>query len=217
MTCEYKRVEMATTPENALVGLGLVLGSALDRKRTIAADILFEALLGSNEAPVQQGHSGCRLGRQRGELHRCRESAALRAHHAAKRAPRRGARAAPLVPGRLPRTCRSTAFRASAWKPSSAATSTICAQRDYGIADGVAIACDALSTWLYDDDAATLALKYGPVSRSFVASWTAAILRTCCASWFCKTTTWHWSSWCRWTPPRAQGPRLPSWQPSAMP
>ena len=36
-------------------------------------------------------------------------------------------------------------------------------QRDYGIADGVAIACDALSTWLYDDDAATLALKYGPV------------------------------------------------------
>ena len=30
-------------------------------------------------------------------------------------------------------------------------------------ADGVAIACDALSTWLYDDDAATLALKYGPV------------------------------------------------------
>ena len=27
VTCEYKRVEMATTPENALVGLGLVLGS----------------------------------------------------------------------------------------------------------------------------------------------------------------------------------------------
>ena len=54
VTCEYKRVEMATTPENALVGLGLVLGSALDRKRTIAADILFEALLGSNEAPVKR-------------------------------------------------------------------------------------------------------------------------------------------------------------------
>lgn len=54
VTCEYKRVEMATTPENALVGLGLVLGSALDRKRTIAADILFETLLGSNEAPVKK-------------------------------------------------------------------------------------------------------------------------------------------------------------------
>ena len=29
----------------------------------------------------------------------------------------------------------------------------------------MAIACDALSTWLYDDDAATLALKYGPVYK----------------------------------------------------
>ena len=62
MTCEYKRVEMATTPENALVGLGLVLGSALDRKRTIAADILFEALLGSNEAPVKKAILAAGLG-----------------------------------------------------------------------------------------------------------------------------------------------------------
>ena len=36
-------------------------------------------------------------------------------------------------------------------------------QRDYGIADGVAISCDVLSTWLYDDDAATLALSYTPI------------------------------------------------------
>ena len=62
MTCEYKRIEMATTPENALVGLGLVLGSALDRKRTIAADILFEALLGSNEAPVKKAILAAGLG-----------------------------------------------------------------------------------------------------------------------------------------------------------
>lgn len=53
---------MATTPENALVGLGLVLGSALDRKRTIAADILFEALLGSNEAPVKKAILAAGLG-----------------------------------------------------------------------------------------------------------------------------------------------------------
>ena len=99
VTCEYKRIEMATTPENALVGLGLVLGSALDRKRTIAADILFEALLGSNEAPVKKAILSAGLGG--------REPAALRAHHAAKRAARRGARAAPRVPGRLPRPMRA--------------------------------------------------------------------------------------------------------------
>ena len=42
--------------------LGLVLGSALDRKRTIAADILFEALLGSNEAPVKKAILSAGLG-----------------------------------------------------------------------------------------------------------------------------------------------------------
>ena len=38
-------------------------------------------------------------------------------------------------------------------------------QRDFGIADGVAIACDALGTWLYEDtdEAATRALEYGSV------------------------------------------------------
>ena len=36
-------------------------------------------------------------------------------------------------------------------------------RRKMFIADVVAIACDSLSTWLYDDEAATLALLYGPV------------------------------------------------------
>ncbi|MFR7798044.1 MAG: hypothetical protein ACLU37_08090 [Collinsella sp.] len=91
-------------------------------------------------------------------------------------------------------------------------------QRDYGIADGVAIACDALSTWLYDDDAATLALKYGPVYEELRSELDGSYFEDRCASWCWKTTTWHWSSWCRWTPPRARRvPRPPSWQPSAMP
>ncbi len=38
-------------------------------------------------------------------------------------------------------------------------------QRDYGYADGVALACDALGTWLYDDadEAATRGIEYGPI------------------------------------------------------
>ena len=39
------------------MGLGYVLGDALDRKRVIAADILFEALLGTNEAPMKKPSS----------------------------------------------------------------------------------------------------------------------------------------------------------------
>ena len=99
VTCEYKRVEMATTPENALLQ-NAQPGVARDLRRVFqdaCRDLCkhgvprerLEAIISSNEYDLRQ--------------------------------------------------------------------------RDYGIADGVAIACDALSTWLYDDDAATLALKYGPV------------------------------------------------------
>lgn len=162
VTCEYKRVEMATTPENALVGLGLVLGSALDRKRTIAADILFEALLGSNEAPVKKAILAAGLG---GNVVSYTAAESLQPYELIMLQ-----NAQPGVARELRRVfqdaCRDLCEHGV---PRERLEATISSneydlrQRDYGIADGVAIACDALSTWLYDDDAATLALKYGPV------------------------------------------------------
>ena len=162
MTCEYKRVEMATTPENALVGLGLVLGSALDRKRTIAADILFEALLGSNEAPVKKAILAAGLG---GNVVSYTAAESLQPYELIMLQ-----NAQPGVARELRRVfqdaCRDLCEHGVPRERLEAIISSNeydLRQRDYGIADGVAIACDALSTWLYDDDAATLALKYGPV------------------------------------------------------
>ena len=162
VTCEYKRVEMATTPENALVGLGLVLGSALDRKRTIAADILFEALLGSNEAPVKKAILAAGLG---GNVVSYTAAESLQPYELIMLQ-----NAQPGVARELRRTfqdaCRDLCEHGVPRERLEAIISSNeydLRQRDYGIADGVAIACDALSTWLYDDDAATLALKYGPV------------------------------------------------------
>ena len=162
MTCEYKRVEMATTPENALVGLGLVLGSALDRKRTIAADILFEALLGSNEAPVKKAILAAGLG---GNVVSYTAAECLQPYELIMLQ-----NAQPDVARELRRVfqdaCRDLCEHGVPRERLEAIISSNeydLRQRDYGIADGVAIACDALSTWLYDDDAATLALKYGPV------------------------------------------------------
>lgn len=162
VTCEYKRVEMATTPENALVGLGLVLGSALDRKRTIAADILFEALLGSNEAPVKKAILAAGLG---GNVVSYTAAESLQPYELIMLQ-----NAQPGVARELRRVfqdaCRDLCERGVPRERLEAIISSNeydLRQRDYGIADGVAIACDALSTWLYDDDAATLALKYGPV------------------------------------------------------
>ena len=162
VTCEYKRVEMATTPENALVGLGLVLGSALDRKRTIAADILFEALLGSNEAPVKKAILSAGLG---GNVVSYTAAESLQPYELIMLQ-----NAQPGVARELRRVfqdaCRDLCEHGVPRERLEAIISSNeydLRQRDYGIADGVAIACDALSTWLYDDDAATLALKYGPV------------------------------------------------------
>lgn len=162
VTCEYKRVEMATTPENALVGLGLVLGSALDRKRTIAADILFEALLGSNEAPVKKAILAAGLG---GNVvsHTAAESLQPYELIMLQNAQLGVARELRRV---FQDACRDLCEHGVPRERLEAIISSNeydLRQRDYGIADGVAIACDALSTWLYDDDAATLALKYGPV------------------------------------------------------
>lgn len=162
VTCEYKRVEMATTPENALVGLGLVLGSALDRKRTIAADILFEALLGSNEAPVKKTILAAGLG---GNVVSYTAAESLQPYELIMLQ-----NAQPGVARELRRVfqdaCRDLCEHGVPRERLEAIISSNeydLRQRDYGISDGVAIACDALSTWLYDDDAATLALKYGPV------------------------------------------------------
>lgn len=164
VTCEYKRVEMATTPENALVGLGLVLGSALDRKRTIAADILFEALLGSNEAPVKKAILAAGLG---GNVVSYTAAESLQPYELIMLQ-----NAQPGVARELRRmfqnACRDLCEHGVPRERLEAIISSNeydLRQRDYGIADGVAIACDALSTWLYDDDAATLALKYGPVYK----------------------------------------------------
>ncbi len=162
VTCDYKRIEMATTPENALVGLGLVLGSALDRKRTIAADILFEALLGSNEAPVKKAILAAGLG---GNVVSYTAAESLQPYELIMLQ-----NAQPGVARELRRVfqdaCRDLCEHGVPRERLEAIISSNeydLRQRDYGIADGVAIACDALSTWLYDDDAATLALKYGPV------------------------------------------------------
>ena len=162
VTCEYERVEMATTPENALVGLGLVLGNALDRKRTIAADILFEALLGSNEAPVKKAILAAGLG---GNVVSYTAAECLQPYELIMLQ-----NAQPGVARELRRVfqdaCRDLCEHGVPRERLEAIISSNeydLRQRDYGIADGVAIACDALSTWLYDDDAATLALKYGPV------------------------------------------------------
>ena len=164
VACDYKRIQMDTTPDNALVGLGYVLGGtgALDRKRVVGADILFEALLGSNEAPLKKAILAAGLG---GNVTSYTQPACLQPYELIiLQGAREGAaqglarvmreECARLVEQGIPRDRLEAVLSSNEFD---------LRQRDFGTADGVVLACDALSTWLYDDDAATLALTYGPI------------------------------------------------------
>ena len=157
--CDYKRVEMQTTPENALVGMGYVIGQALDTFRTVAADVLFDAILGSNEAPVKKAIIAAGLG---GNVTSYTSSACQQPYELIILQNARP-QAAQEFRNVIEDTCRDLAEHGVPRDRLEAVISSneyALRQRDYGMSDGVALACEALSTWLYDDDAATDALKY---------------------------------------------------------
>ena len=162
--CDLKRVEMATTPENAQVGMAYALGDVLDRKRVIAADVLFEALLGSNEAPIKKAILAADLG---GDVMSYTSAACLQPYELIilqNAKPEVAEHLRQVIEGE----CRALVEQGIPRDRLEAVLSSNeydLRQRDYGIADGVAIACDVLGTWIYDDsdDAALLSLKYGPI------------------------------------------------------
>lgn len=164
LVCDYERVEMATTPDNALVGMAYVIGDAADRKRLVAADVLIDALMGTNEAPVKKAILAAGLG---GNVVSYTSGDLLQPHtliilqNAKPEAAREFRRVIEdeclrLVKEGIPRE-RLAAILAN--------EEFDLRQRDYGYADGVALACDALGTWLYDDadEAATRGIEYGPI------------------------------------------------------
>ena len=164
LTCDYERIEMPTTPDNALVGMAYVIGDAADRKRLVAADVMFDALLGTNEAPVKKAIIAAGLG---GNVVSYTSGDQMQPHELIILQ-----NAKPEVAREFRRViedeCRRLARKGIPRERLAAVLASEefdLRQRDFGIADGVAIACDALGTWLYDDsdEAATRALEYGPI------------------------------------------------------
>ena len=162
VNCDYASLEMVTTPDNALVGLGYVLGEASDRKRVIAADILFEAILGSNEAPMKKALLAANLG---GDVVSYTCASCMQPYELIilQNAQPEAARKMREVVEESARELVRDGVSRERLEAVISGNEYDLRQRDYGTADGVVLACDAMTTWLYDDDDATLALKYGPV------------------------------------------------------
>lgn len=164
LVCDYERVEMATTPDNALVGMAYVIGDATDRKRLVAADVLIDALMGTNEAPVKKAILAAGLG---GNVVSYTSGDLLQPHTLIILQ-----NAKPEVAREFHRVIEDECLRLVKEGIPRERLAAILAneefdlrQRDYGYADGVALACDALGTWLYDDadEAATRGIEYGPI------------------------------------------------------
>lgn len=158
--CTLGRVRtMDTAPENAGMGLGFVIGGARDRLRIMAVDVLLDAIMGSNEAPLKRALLDAQLADDALgflaeatlqpfaviELKGLKDGAAARFRDAAR------AELARLADGGLDHELVEASLSRYEF---------VMREREFGMADGVALSISALSSWLYDDEAATNSLRY---------------------------------------------------------
>ena len=155
----YTRRTMDTAPENACAACGYVIGSASERTRILAVDILLDALLGSNEAPLKRALLDAGLAH---DVHAFVSDALLQPFAAVQlQMPAEGGgrklaealadETRKLVEGGFDRELVEAALSHAEFQMR---------EHDFGVADGVMLAMTSLSGWLYDDDAATDYLRY---------------------------------------------------------
>lgn len=152
-------IPMATAPENACIGLGYVVGPARDFERVLAVDVLMDALMGGNESPIKRAVLDAGIGGDATAFLMDSQAmpVALFELKGAKPAVKRRfmeiveTEAACLVKEGIPR---------DVLEASLAQLSFELRERDRGMADGVVLAMNALSGWLYGDDMATTYLRY---------------------------------------------------------
>ena len=153
------RVPMDTTPDNACAGVAYVFAGAHERERVLAADILMDALVGSNEAPLKRAVLESGLGRDVTGFVYDGLLQPLMVFEL------KGAKPDAAQPFRdlVERTCASLVadgLGADNLEASIAQAEFNLREGDFGYPDGVGLAINALSGWLYDDDDATAYLRY---------------------------------------------------------
>ncbi len=154
-----RRIEMATAPENASVALAYIIGTSSQRERMLATDILMDALCGSNEAPLKRRVLDAGLGEDFSVslIDSLLQPMALFVLKGAREG------VAEQFRELVETTCAELALeRVPADKLSAALAQAEFSLREgeWGIADGVAYAITALSSWLYDDDDPVSYLHY---------------------------------------------------------
>ena len=153
------RTPMATAPENACAGLAYVVGDVHERTRMVATDILLDAVMGSNEAPLKRALLDAGLA---ADAHGFFADSLLQPFAVIQLRglePEGAARLRPVVEKTLAELADGGLDRALV-EASLSRAEFVMREQDFGMADGVALSMAALSGWLYDDDLATSYLRY---------------------------------------------------------
>lgn len=151
--------EMATTPDNSCMALGFVVGTAAERERVIATDILLDALLGSNEAPLKKALL---------EANIATDASGFLVDAIAQ--PFAMIQIKGLKPGaqeQFPQIVEQTAqalaqgqLDRALIEASLSHAEFVMRERNYSYPDGVVLSMNAMAGWLYDDDAPCTYLRY---------------------------------------------------------
>lgn len=150
---------MPTAEENASCAVGYVIGHARERKRLIAADILLDAIMGSNEAPMKRALLDAGI---------AADASAFIADAVVQpfvvvqlRGLEKGS--APQLRKIVTEQARKLAEGGLDHELVEAALSHaefVMRERNFGYADGVMLAMASMSGWLYGDDLACAYLRY---------------------------------------------------------
>lgn len=154
------REEMATTPDNACVAQGYVIGTTKDRERISASQILLNAIMGSNEAPLKRAilDSGIAGSTSSTIIAEMQQPFAILQINGLK-VPDAEERFRQIVHDECARMADEGIDR-SLLEASIANIEFSCREGNLNADDGVDYAVTTLSSWLYDDSMATTYLHY---------------------------------------------------------
>ena len=155
----FRRYEMQTTPENASVSVAYVIGTAADRERVLATDILIDALCGSNEAPLKKRilEEGLGADVQCSPIDDLLQPIAL--FHLVNAKEGVAARFREL----LEDTCRELAEQGiprDRLRASIAQAEFNLREGDWGYPDGIALSMRSMTSWLYSDERPVDYIRY---------------------------------------------------------
>lgn len=155
----YITHRMITSPENACVGLGYVVGTFKDHEKILATGILLDALMGSNVSPLKKALLESKLG---GDVAYHFDDSRLQPLLMIEL---KNAQPDAVKPFKqlLESSCQkliNEGIDSHLLRASLTHNEFLLREADYGTAKGVVYAMNTLSSWLYDDNMALNALRW---------------------------------------------------------